>query len=104
MIANDIILINCYPGELNVSTCWDTWGRVSQCMPRVEISDPLEIEWAWSYKQTCYEWGITAQTFGCMHMIFLPKEHDITKASHCDVGIDVVVTWDAMHDIIIKKI
>ena len=41
---------------------------------------------------------------GCMHVIFLPKEHDITKALHGDVGSDVAVMWDAMYDVIIKKI
>ena len=37
-------------------------------------------------------------------MIFLTKEYDTTKASHCDVDSDMTVMWDVMHDVIIKKI
>ena len=50
------------------------------------------------------EQGITAQTFGHMHVIFPPKEPDVTKALHGDLGSDMAVMWDAMNDIIIKKI
>ena len=31
------------------------------------------------------------------------KEYDTTKASHGDVGSDMAVKWDVMHDIIIKR-
>ena len=38
-----------------------------------------------------------------MYMIFPPKEHYITKASHGDVASDMAVMWDSKHDVIIKK-
>ena len=58
----------------------------------------------WSHKQIHSEWGFTAQTFKCMHVSFPPKEHDVTKASHSDVASDVVVTWDARHDVAIRMV
>ena len=39
-----------------------------------------------------------------MHVSFLPKEHDVTKALHGVVGSDVVVTWAAKHNVIIKGV
>ena len=53
-----------------------------------DVSDPIEIGCTLSYKWTHCEWGITAQMFGCMHMIFPPKEYNITKALHSDIGSD----------------
>ena len=35
---------------------------------------------------------------------FPAKRAYITKALHDDIGSDVAVIWDAMHDVIIKKI
>ena len=57
-----------------------------------------------SNKWTCSEWGVTIHTFECMCMSFPPKEHDITKALHGDMGSDMAVMWVAKHDIIIKGV
>ena len=46
---------------------------MSQCMPRVRISNLVQVAWVWSHKQTCSAKGITAHIFECMHMRFLPK-------------------------------
>ena len=69
-------------------------------MPRVGISNSVEVVWVWSHKWTCSEWGITGHISECMHVSFLPKEHDITKASHGDVTVMLA----AGQDIIIKKV
>ena len=39
-----------------------------------------------------------------MHVIFLPKEHDITKVLQGDIDNVMAVMWDARHDVIIKNI
>ena len=43
-------------------------------------------------------------TFECMHVSFLPKEHDVTRAWHGDMSSYVALTWVAGHDIIVKGI
>ena len=70
----------------------------------VRISDPREMVWAWSHKWTCSEKGIATHMFGFMHVSFLPKKHDITRALHGDMGSDVAVIWASGHDIIVKGI
>ena len=39
------------------------------------------------HKWTYSEQGITTCTFECMHVSFLPKEHDITRALHNDMAV-----------------
>ena len=48
--------------------------------------------------------GIATDIFGCMHVSFPPKEHDITRALHGDMGSDMTVTWASGHDVIVKGI
>ena len=56
----------------------------------------LSVVTQWTHS----EQGITAHMSECMCVSFLPKEHDITKASHGDV----VVKLAAGHGVIIKEV
>ena len=38
-----------------------------------------------------------------MHVIFMLNENVATKVLHGDIVSDVVMMWDARHDVIIKK-
>ena len=48
--------------------------------------------------------GLLLTMFGHMHVSFLPKEHDVTRALDGDMGSDDVLTWASGHDVIVKGI
>ena len=91
MIIFYILIINCYPGRLNAETCWCTWGRVSQCVSRVVISDCRKFEHV--HPSMCSEGRISAQMVVCMCINSLLKEYNIIRVSYGDVGSCIWHQW-----------
>ena len=53
MIVINIVLVNCYSGELNMRMCQGTWGRESWCVSGARISNTIGVVKVWMHKQTC---------------------------------------------------